>query len=980
MDTDRNLLFGALALQTGMIDSRQFAESCKRWSAQPQKSFQEVLVELGWLTTADTPHLEYLQQRALDKHQGDPKATLSALPSIIRRSLAVLEEFDMEGTVASSAAASGNVPPKAPAAAAAPEGRYAFLNLHAAGGIGRVWRARDRHLDREVAIKELRPEKAGNARVAARFLREARLTGQLEHPGIVPVYELASRADSKRPFYTMRFVHGRTLNDATEAYHAKRAKGEADPLEFVGLLTAFAAVCNTIAYAHSRGVLHRDLKGDNVVLGDFGEVIVLDWGLAKIIGQPDEPADSSHGGLDTLQPPTLTVQGEIMGTPAFMAPEQAEGRLDQIDQRTDIYGLGAMLYELLIGQSPFTGLTTLEVLSQVIRGNPVPPRTVCPEVPEALEAACLKAMSKEPERRFASATELAQEIQRWQEVQRRQAEEALRRQTEILRSILDGMSEGVFVADADGGLVLINPAGKRIIGVPAEATLDATQRTSAFYRPDMVTPVTAEELPSTRAIRGEEVDDAEMFIRPNHTGKGAWISSSARPLRDQSGGIRGAVVVFHDITERKRVESELRASEAQYRSLADLIPGIVWTSRPDGWIDYANRFWFEYTGLTQEQTLGTGWAVVLHPHDVERVSTLWAHSLERGEPIEVEYRVRRADGSYRWFLSQGRPVRGGGERIVKWFGLLTEIEDQKQGEKALVRQNALVRLLQQVTVAAYEATTFEEAMQAGLDQVCEYTGWPVGHAYVLASNGREELVPTTIWHLGRPEEFESFVRATETTPLAAGAGLPGRVLAGKEPQWIMDVTTDDNFPRAKAAEAIEVKGAFAFPVLSSARVVAVLEFFASEPREPDDMLLGAMAQIGLQLGQAFERKRTEQALRESERQFNSLANSIPQLAWMADATGHIFWYNQRWYDYTGTTLEEMQGWGWQKVHHPEEIGRVVERIKRAFATGEAWEDTFPLRRKDGEYRWFLSQALPIRDADGRVVRWFGTNTDVTERR
>ena len=129
-----------------------------------------------------------------------------------------------------------------------------------------------------------------------------------------------------------------------------------------------------------------------------------------------------------------------------------------------------------------------------------------------------------------------------------------------------------------------------------------------------------------------------------------------------------------------------------------------------------------------------------------------------------------------------------------------------------------------------------------------------------------------------------------------------------------------------------------------------------------------------------EQREMEEALRESQSQFHTLANSIPQLAWMADAAGYIFWYNQRWYDYTGTTLEEMQGWGWQKVHHPNEVGRVVERIKDAFATGEPWEDTFPLRSKSGSYRWFLSRALPIRDEKGSVVRWFGTNTDVTEQR
>src|SRR4051812_22137124 len=108
----------------------------------------------------------------------------------------------------------------------------------------------------------------------------------------------------------------------------------------------------------------------------------------------------------------------------------------------------------------------------------------------------------------------------------------------------------------------------------------------------------------------------------------------------------------------------------------------------------------------------------------------------------------------------------------------------------------------------------------------------------------------------------------------------------------------------------------------------------------------------------------EQTQRQAE-EFNTLANSIAQLAWMANAAGDIFWYNQRWYDYTGTTLEDMQGWGWKKVHHPDEVGRVIESIQRAFSSGEPWEDTFPLRRKDGEFRWFLSRALPIRDADGR---------------
>ena len=168
--------------------------------------------------------------------------------------------------------------------------RYTLTHLHAKGGMGRVWLARDGALGRQIALKELRPDQSDNTIVCSRFLYEAKITAQLEHPGIVPVYELG---EGDAPYYTMRFVRGRTLSEAIRAYHKKRAAGEADSVGLNDLLMAFVGVCHAVAYAHSRGIIHRDLKGQNVVLGDFGEVIVLDWGLAKRVG-PDPDSDQAQ--------------------------------------------------------------------------------------------------------------------------------------------------------------------------------------------------------------------------------------------------------------------------------------------------------------------------------------------------------------------------------------------------------------------------------------------------------------------------------------------------------------------------------------------------------------------------------------------------------------------------------------------------------------------------------------------------------------
>jgi serine/threonine protein kinase len=447
MDTERNLLFGFLAHQDGLIDRPALIQALREWSLQRDRPLAYVLAERGALGPPQREQVDSRLQQLLGEHGGDAAAALSALLAATRpdRSVDINEFMGLafgpatHQTVISVDSGDGkstvdgmsrggepyllkDVLPTGP--------RYTRTALHGSGGMGQVWLARDAVIGRDVALKELRAECVANKAVSLRFLREARITGQLEHPGVVPVYEISRDAETGRPLYTMRFVRGRTLTDAARTFHLHRQAGRDEPLEFVSLLGAFVSVCHTIAFAHARGVIHRDLKGENIVLGDFGEVIVLDWGLAKCLDQA-EADDAVDGAAPDAALASVaagqTIMGQVLGTPAYMAPEQAQGRLDLVGPCTDIFGAGAILYEILAGRPPFSGATTVDVLQRAQQADVTPPRAHWPEVPPTLEAICLKALSKAPEDRHATAAELAREVQGWQDRQRRKAEDDLRR-------------------------------------------------------------------------------------------------------------------------------------------------------------------------------------------------------------------------------------------------------------------------------------------------------------------------------------------------------------------------------------------------------------------------------------------------------------------------------------------------------------------------------------------------------------------------
>ena len=305
--------------------------------------------------------------------------------------------------------------------------RYRVVGPHARGGLGEVFTAIDVELDRRVALKELQPRFAHDVMSQARFLKEAEITGRLEHPGIVPVYGRGRHSDG-RPYYAMRFVEGDTFRAAIDRFH-RADPGEVRPedreLVFRRLLRSVVEACYAVGYAHSRGVVHRDLKPENIMLGRFGETLVVDWGIAKdLASSAGGPADDfAAEPSPTRGSPFMTRPGAAIGTPPYMSPEQAVGDHDRIGPASDVYSLGATLYCVLVGHPPFTGDSAVEVLARVRAGVFPSPRRLRRSIDPALETICLKAMATRPEDRYATTLEMAEAIEKWLADVRYQAEQ-----------------------------------------------------------------------------------------------------------------------------------------------------------------------------------------------------------------------------------------------------------------------------------------------------------------------------------------------------------------------------------------------------------------------------------------------------------------------------------------------------------------------------------------------------------------------------
>jgi len=421
----RDLVFGLLALQRGLLDQAQLAAALETWNPTKGATMAEILFRQGVLDESGRALVEDLVASRLEQWEAAPEEhrVSRGISHPERGGFAAPKEPGLSATVAYP----GPQPPAenhddsdrtaahvdGPADATALNERFRTVRLYARGGLGEVFLAIDSELDRQVALKELRPYHAHDPVSQSRFLREARITGRLEHPGIVPVYGLGRYADG-RPYYAMRFIEGETLEQAIERFHEPEGtlrEPAMRELAFRRLLRSLIDACNAVAYAHSRGVVHRDLKPENIMLGRFGETLVVDWGVARSLADPNGQLsdDSSAGPL--ADESSLTRPGSVIGTPQYMSPEQAAGNLARVEPASDIYGLGATLYCLLVGHGPFS--TGGDVLRRVRRGIFPAPRRLRRSIDPTLEAICLKAMALQPENRHATALALAEEIEAW---------------------------------------------------------------------------------------------------------------------------------------------------------------------------------------------------------------------------------------------------------------------------------------------------------------------------------------------------------------------------------------------------------------------------------------------------------------------------------------------------------------------------------------------------------------------------------------
>ena len=408
-----------------------------------------------------------------------------------------------------------------------------------------------------------------------------------------------------------------------------------------------------------------------------------------------------------------------------------------------------------------------------------------------------------------------------------------------------------------------------------------------------------------------------------------WHLQQAVVLRGSEGKVIRFVGTTTDIDDQKRAEEALRTSEANLRQVIDTIPTLSWCNLADGPNEFLSKSWHQYTGLSPEEAHGWGWSAAFHPDDLPTLLKRWQELLVSGEPGEIEGRLRRHDGVYRWFLIRVAPLRDESGRIIRWYGTSTDIHDRKLANESLrASENNLREILDSIP---------------GLVCTLDPTG-------VI-----QHLNQPLMEYFGKtPEELKNWRLTDAVHP----DDLPGVIKA-----YTYSITTGTPYEienRCRRADG----------------VYRWFQVRASAVRDGDGRITGWY----VLLTDIDERKCAEEALESNERNLNLIINTMPVLAWSAHPDGNADFFNQRWLDYTGLAQSEADGWAWTKAFHPEDLDRVANYWESHIRSGEPCEIEARLRSFDGSYRWFLLRGSPLRDEFGTVVKWYGTNTDIDDRK
>src|SRR6266403_2177378 len=430
---------------------------------------------------------------------------------------------------------------------------------------------------------------------------------------------------------------------------------------------------------------------------------------------------------------------------------------------------------------------------------------------------------------------------------------------------------------------------------------------------------------------------------------------------------------------RKDLENALlesRESEAVLRRIIDTIPSLAWCNLPDGSNEFLNQRWYDYTGLSPEEAHGWGWKAAIHPEDLPMLMQKWEALLEADNPGECEVRLRRSDGVFRSFLFRVEPLRDETCEVVRWYGTATDIEDRKRAEDLAGGEK---RLLEMVTSG--------HSMQGILEALCQFVESMTSGCY--CSVVLVDPSGTRLEHGAAPSLPDSFVTSIVGRPLNADSGPCAMAAYLNEQVIAADLTTETRWAADKwcpMALAHGVRACWSTPISSSAgNVLGAFAIYYPEPRIPTPLDQAIIAQFTHIASITVERQRSQEALtsaldeiRRSEARLRQVIDTIPTLAWCNLPDGPNEFLNKKWHEYTGLSPEESHGWGWQVAFHPEDLPPLMEKWRELLLSGESGEIEARLRRHDGVFRWFLIRVEPLRDQTGKVIRWYGTSTDIQE--